>query len=71
MSGCKERVYKTMSRPGIDKGGNESQVREFGREWNAEGVRVIKSGSVKSDFFLLYTARVNAVLSLCRSLRAA
>ena len=65
------RVYKTMSRPGID----ESSERDFikviltkdqGRsKGNKKGMRIRKSGCVESNWTHCCTGEFNAALSLC------
>ena len=67
----KFRVYKTMSRPGID----ESSERDFikmiltkdqGRsKGNEKGMRIRKSGCVESNWTHCCTGEFNVALSLC------
>ena len=67
----KFRVYKTISRPGVD----ESLERDFikviltkdqGRsKGNEKGMRIRKSGCVESNWTRCCTGEFNATLSLC------
>jgi len=71
------RVYKTMSRPGI----NESSEQDFikviltkdqGRsKGNKKGMRIRKSGYVESNWTCCCTGEFNATLSLCGVLEVA
>ena len=62
-----------MSRPRVDQCGNvERGVRyKWRRKWNAERIRIGKSGCVESEYLGVHTRGTNAVLRLCGNLRTA
>ena len=70
---CELRVHETMGGARVDKGGEtDGGDGDTGRgERDMEGVQVGKSRRIESDYLQRCTGRVNAVLSLCRGLRAA
>ena len=67
----KFRVYKTMSRPGVDKSSEQDFIRviltkDQGRsKGNEKGMRIRKSRCVKSNWTHCCTGEFNVALSLC------
>ena len=77
MSIHKFRVYKTMSRPGVDKSSEWDFIKviltkDQGRsKGNEKRMRIRKSGYVESNWTCCCTGEFNVTLSLCRVLEVA
>ena len=73
----KFRVYKTMSRPGVNKSSEQDFIKviltkDQGRsKRNEKRMRIRKSGYIESNWARCCTGEFNTTLSLCRVLGVA